>query len=41
MDKEEVKSFSKEAGLRLMPWGNVSNSAWEVVTTINKLLSTF
>lgn len=42
-DKEEVNSFSEEAGFRLMPGGNVSNSAWEVVTniTVNKLLTTF
>lgn len=34
MDKEEVKAFSEEVGLSLMPKGNMSNLVWEVVTNI-------
>lgn len=34
MDKEEVKTFSEEAGLSLMPKGNMSNLVWEVVPNI-------
>lgn len=43
MDKEEVKTFSEEVGLSLMPKGNVSNLVLEVVTNIIiiKLLTTF